>query len=317
MITASDNATPIWYQRYNGRGERVRTQEGAIVGGNTARYYIYQEGGNVLGVYNNSGSRITEYIYMDGMLIAKSNGSGAVEIRYIETDHLGSPRAAFTTTGTKTWEWTFGGSAFGEHTANNDVDGDSNKEELSLRFPGQQYDVKTGLHYNYFRDYEPQTGRYVEGDPLGQAGGINLYEYSVNQPIRFSDPSGLEPVVQGCGGGYGIVVCDGQGGFEIRNCNTSCTRPCTQAHEQSHVSDFQSELPNRCKNRPRGANPAAEEDLIGSRFFYRSECKAHRLGKRCALSLKESCECTKEEIDEYVRGTDYYLERYQCERYGW
>ncbi|MDF5946520.1 RHS repeat-associated core domain-containing protein [Pseudomonas aeruginosa] len=36
-----------------------------------------------------------------------------------------------------------------------------------MRFPGQFYDAESGLHYNYFRDYDPETGRYVESDPIG------------------------------------------------------------------------------------------------------------------------------------------------------
>lgn len=60
-----------------------------------------------------------------------------------------------------------------------------------LRFPGQYYDQETGLHYNYFRDYHPGIGRYVEPDPIGLDGGINLYAYVGSSPIRSSDRSGL------------------------------------------------------------------------------------------------------------------------------
>ena len=64
--------------------------------------------------------------------------------------------------------------------------------EFNLRFPGQYLDRETGLHYNYFRDYDPQTGRYVQSDPIGVRGGLNTYLYALARPISLSDPLGLE-----------------------------------------------------------------------------------------------------------------------------
>ncbi len=57
--------------------------------------------------------------------------------------------------------------------------------------PGQYFDQETGLHYNYFRDYDPTTGRYIESDPIGLGGGLNTYEYAKQNPLRISDPWGL------------------------------------------------------------------------------------------------------------------------------
>jgi RHS repeat-associated protein len=63
--------------------------------------------------------------------------------------------------------------------------------ENNIRFPGQYEDVETGLHYNYFRDYDPSLGRYVESDPIGLDGGLNTFAYAGSAPVRFSDPLGL------------------------------------------------------------------------------------------------------------------------------
>jgi len=60
-----------------------------------------------------------------------------------------------------------------------------------LRWPGHFYDAETGLHYNRFRYYDPSLGRYLESDPLGISGGVNLYAYTVN-PLRDVDVLGLK-----------------------------------------------------------------------------------------------------------------------------
>ena len=59
-----------------------------------------------------------------------------------------------------------------------------------LRFPGHLHDPETGLHYNRFRYYDPRLGRYLESDPIGIAGGLNLYAYTRN-PLREADTRGL------------------------------------------------------------------------------------------------------------------------------
>ncbi|MEV0086013.1 RHS repeat-associated core domain-containing protein [Saccharopolyspora sp. NPDC050642] len=59
-----------------------------------------------------------------------------------------------------------------------------------LRFPGQYHDPETGFNYNYFRHYDPATGRYSSNDPLGLDGGPNPHAYVSNPHNRF-DPLGL------------------------------------------------------------------------------------------------------------------------------
>jgi RHS repeat-associated protein len=70
-----------------------------------------------------------------------------------------------------------------------------------MRFPGQRYDAATGLYHNYFRDYDPAIGRYVQSDPIGLAGGISTYAYGNGAPLGFSDPLGLQG--RGPGSGWG------------------------------------------------------------------------------------------------------------------
>ena len=63
---------------------------------------------------------------------------------------------------------------------------------FNLRFPGQYFDAESNLHYNYFRDYDPRTGRYIESDPVGLLGGLNTYLYAKGNSIINFDMNGLD-----------------------------------------------------------------------------------------------------------------------------
>jgi RHS repeat-associated protein len=57
----------------------------------------------------------------------------------------------------------------------------------NLRYQGQYLDRETGLHYNTFRFYDPDVGRFINQDPIGLNGGLNLYAYAPN-PVLWIDP---------------------------------------------------------------------------------------------------------------------------------
>jgi len=169
---------------YNGRGERVSK-------GSPATLFVYAENGQLLGEYNATGVAQKEYIPMDGIYVGMVAGS---MLYYIETDQLGTPRQVIqpgTTTATDTtvWKWDYfaSNSAFGENTPSVQT------LTFNLRFPGQYFDGETGLNYNYFRDYEAGTGRYVESDRIGLRAGVSTYAYVINNPLRYRDTKGLQP----------------------------------------------------------------------------------------------------------------------------
>lgn len=64
--------------------------------------------------------------------------------------------------------------------------------ENNIRFPGQYYDHEIKLHYNMYRDYDYNLGSYVQSDPIGLLGDLNLYAYALSNPLRFIDPEGLK-----------------------------------------------------------------------------------------------------------------------------
>ena len=112
------------------------------------------------------------------------------QLYYFHNDHLGTPQAMSDASGRKVWEAEY--DPFGKATVNHDPDGDGRVAVNNLRFPGQYYDAETGLHYNYHRDYDPATGRYLQPDPIGLVGGPNVYSYVYDNPLSYADPFGLD-----------------------------------------------------------------------------------------------------------------------------
>jgi RHS repeat-associated protein len=120
-------------------------------------------------------------------LIAQIEADGTVY--YIHTDHLATPRAASDGNQVVVWSWL--SDAFGQAPPIEDVDGDGVSVTINHRFPGQYYDAETGLHYNWHRFYDPETGRYISADPIGLDGGMNLYAYVQGNPVNGVDVAGL------------------------------------------------------------------------------------------------------------------------------
>jgi RHS repeat-associated protein len=106
---------------------------------------------------------------------------------FYQNDHLGTPQKLTAVNGAIIWSAKY--SSFGE----TEVDTSSSITN-NLRFPGQYYDQETGLHYNYLRYYDPIIGRYIRNDPIGFIGGVNMFVYVQNSPVKFIDPLGLKEI---------------------------------------------------------------------------------------------------------------------------
>ena len=108
------------------------------------------------------------------------------ELVYYQLDHLGTPIAAHNAKGEAVWTAEY--EAWGR--IRNETVSDGLKANIPFRFQGQYYDEESGLHYNRFRYYDPEIGRFVSQDPIGLQGGMNLFEYAPN-PVGWIDPFGL------------------------------------------------------------------------------------------------------------------------------
>jgi len=167
---------------YNAQRQRSRK-----IAGSQATVYHYDLMGNLIAETDADGNLIRDYVWADTVPIAQIEAGE--KIAYVHTDHLNTPRLATNAQGQVVWRWD--GTAFGESYPNEDVDGNSLKTTINLRFPGQYYDAESGLHYNWNRYYDPKVGRYVTSDPIGLKGGLNTYAYVGNSPLRYIDPLGL------------------------------------------------------------------------------------------------------------------------------
>ena len=162
--------------------------------GATNTYTVYDEAGHWLGDYNNAGAPIQQVVWLDDLPV----GVIADKLYTIEPDHLGTPRAVIDPArNVAVWRWDLNGEAFGATAPNQDPDLDGTNFVFNLRYPGQRYNGATGLNYNYFRDYDASTGRYVESDPIGLLGDISTYGYAEQTPLLLFDRNGLQAA---CGG---------------------------------------------------------------------------------------------------------------------
>jgi len=133
----------------------------------------------------NFGARLLSRLFVTSVFLLGCPlvlASSESAIYFVHSDHLGTPQQLTDKAAQVVWAADyepFGKVSLQRATESNDV-----------RFPGQYFDAETGLHYNYFRDYDSYTGRYIESDPIGLRGGLNTYPYPLN-PIMDIDPLGL------------------------------------------------------------------------------------------------------------------------------
>ena len=190
LSQVKQGATLLATYYYNYRGERSRkvTSAAAPQGAQTVLYH-YDQQSHLIAETSGTGAPLRTYVWRDEAPLAQIEYVPSRRVLYYELDQTNTPRAATDATGKVVWRWE--SDAFGSSAANEDPDGDGVKTTVNLRFPGQYYDQESGLHQNYFRDYDPRVGRYVEADPIGLRGGLNPYAYVNGNPLRFVDPTGL------------------------------------------------------------------------------------------------------------------------------
>jgi RHS repeat-associated protein len=154
--------------------------------------FVYDDEGHLIGEYDiATGRPLREMVYLEDLPVAilMPDTAGIAAVFYVYVDHLGTPRLiADSTDNAIVWRWDES-DPFGMAPPNENPS-ERGRFLFNLRMPGQYYDRETGVFYNYFRDYDPQAGRYIQSDPIGLGGGINTYGYAGGNPISRIDSTG-------------------------------------------------------------------------------------------------------------------------------
>jgi len=185
LIRVLQDSNQVAEYTYNGAGQRIKK-----VTQTETRIFHYDLRGHLIAETNQTGQMLAEYVYLGDQLLAMIKPGEAVY--YYHNDHLGTPQVLTDDSQAIAWKAVY--TPFGEAAPSIQT------VENPFRFPGQYYDPETGLHYNYFRYYNPQTGRYITPDPIGLEGGVNLFTYVEGNPVNGIDTEGLATIIAKQGG---------------------------------------------------------------------------------------------------------------------
>jgi RHS repeat-associated protein len=180
-IRVFDNNAIIAEYFYNSFGERIKKI--THIGGQSQVQYFLYDGHRISAVVSENSSLSFEHtIYLDGKPTAQLIGESAYAIH---TDRLGTAHILSDEYGEIVWRSEY--SPFGRAKVLVD------SITFNHRLPGHYEDNETGTYYNYQRDYDPDTGRYLTSDPISINGGLNTYLYASADPLNNIDVLGLRP----------------------------------------------------------------------------------------------------------------------------
>ncbi|KAA3523469.1 hypothetical protein DXM29_20400 [Agrobacterium tumefaciens] len=149
-------------------------------------HYAHDLDGNIIAEYDSNGILAREYIWLDErpLAVVADAGTSSPIIYHVHTDHLERPIMMTDASKNIVWRATYLPYG-GIYTV-------TGSATLDQRFPGQWFQLESGLHYNWHRHYDPTTGRYIQPDPLGMPDGPNRWAYVSNSPLMYSDPDGQQ-----------------------------------------------------------------------------------------------------------------------------
>ena len=166
-----------WRYRYDALGRRI-----SKTGPSGETRFVWRGHSLIHEVADSAPHEAVSWVFGKDRFVPIASVSGG-EFFSVVTDYLGTPREMIDRRGAVVWRL-----SYGPYGAISSEDGDG--PFCPFRFQGQYHDRETGLHYNRFRFYDPETAAYTSQDPLVVRGGLNLYAYTAN-PTIWVDPLGL------------------------------------------------------------------------------------------------------------------------------
>jgi RHS repeat-associated protein len=179
---AAGNPTPAFTStyRYDGLGRRIEK----VANGQTKRY-IY-DGEDILLEYDGANVLQARYTHGPGIdePIAVTKGGSTF---FYHQDGLGTVTELTDSAGTTAKSYSY--DAYGT------IVDQTGTVEQPYTYTGREFDAETGLYYYRERYYDSKTGRFLQQDPIGISGDLNLYAYVQNGPVNYIDPLGLQAAV--------------------------------------------------------------------------------------------------------------------------
>lgn len=185
---ASNRATNAPYTVQHADGQSTLTVNQRLNGGQWRLLGNYKLNGS--STIRLSSENTDGYVIADGVRLVLTQADTAAQAYYIHSDHLNTPRIVTDSSNVAVWRSLPTTEPFGDAAPEEDPNSIGTSFKFNLRFPGQYFDKETNTSYNYFRDYDPSIGRYVQSDPIGLGGGINTYSYVGAAPLDYADPDG-------------------------------------------------------------------------------------------------------------------------------
>jgi RHS repeat-associated protein len=211
LKTVTSQANLVGTYTYNGFEQligRAVTNSGTA---NGTTFFVHDLWGNVIAELNAAGNTVREYIWLPETEISPTRVSPAAvdrpvavvsgvntatpQVLFVHVDQLNRPVMMTNSTKANVWQavWTPWGIPFSI----------SGAETNDSRFPGQWFQLEAGLHYNWYRHYDPSLGRYTQPDPLEFIDGPSIYAYARSSPYGYVDRDGRVSAVLSGGGSAG------------------------------------------------------------------------------------------------------------------